>query len=84
MVAVLAPPPPPVPPAKTLPPGAAITLTVLAVYVTLMLLGVFILRLQVFVDAVCRGTDDARGVALTFDDGPCPINTPKVLDMLDR
>lgn len=61
-----------------------ITLSVLAVYVTLMFLGVFFLRLQVFVDAVCRGPEDARGVALTFDDGPCPINTPKVLDMLDR
>jgi peptidoglycan/xylan/chitin deacetylase (PgdA/CDA1 family) len=61
-----------------------ITLAVLTVYVTLLLLGVFFLRLQVFVDAVCHGTDDARGVALTFDDGPCPIHTPKVLDMLDR
>lgn len=61
-----------------------VTISVLAAYVTLLLLGVFFLRLQMFVDAVCHGTDDARGVALTFDDGPCPIHTPQVLDMLDR
>lgn len=60
-----------------------VTLVALHVYVALMLCGVFVLRLQMFVDAVCRGTDDARGVALTFDDGPCPMHTPKVLDMLD-
>ncbi len=63
---------------------AHITLAALAVYVTLLLLGVFFLRLQMFVDAVCHGTADVRGVALTFDDGPCPIHTPRVLDMLDR
>jgi peptidoglycan/xylan/chitin deacetylase (PgdA/CDA1 family) len=61
-----------------------IILTVLFVYVAVLLSGVFFLRLRMFVDAVCHGTDDSRGVALTFDDGPCPIHTPQVLDMLDR
>lgn len=61
-----------------------ITLAALHAYVALLLLGVFFLRLQMFVDAVCHGTDDARGVALTFDDGPCPIHTPRILDMLDK
>jgi peptidoglycan-N-acetylglucosamine deacetylase len=61
-----------------------ITLTALGIYVTLMMLGVFFLRLRVFVDAVCHGTNDARGVALTFDDGPCPEHTPQVLDLLDK
>jgi len=61
-----------------------ITIAALAIYVALLLLGVFFLRLQMFVDAVCHGAEDARGVALTFDDGPCPIHTPQVLDMLDR
>lgn len=61
-----------------------ITLVALHAYVALLLFGVFFLRLQMFVDAVCHGTDDARGVALTFDDGPCPIHTPQVLDMLDK
>lgn len=61
-----------------------ITLSALCVYVTLLLLGVFFLRLQIFVDAVCHGTSETRGVALTFDDGPCPIHTPQVLDLLDK
>jgi peptidoglycan-N-acetylglucosamine deacetylase len=61
-----------------------VTIAALTAYVTLLLLGVFFLRLQMFVDAVCHGTDDSRGVALTFDDGPCPIHTPQVLELLDR
>ncbi len=61
-----------------------ITLVVLQAYVALLLVGVFFLRLQMFVDAVCHGGHDVRGVALTFDDGPCPIHTPKILDMLDE
>ncbi|HWL85094.1 MAG TPA: polysaccharide deacetylase family protein [Polyangiaceae bacterium] len=52
-------------------------------YLALILLGVFILRWRVFVDAVTRGPRDARGVALTFDDGPDPVWTPRVLDALD-
>lgn len=61
-----------------------ITLATLAAYTAIVLSGVFILRLRMFVDAVCRGPDDARGVALTFDDGPNPTHTPKVLDLLDQ
>jgi peptidoglycan-N-acetylglucosamine deacetylase len=61
-----------------------IALTALGLYLTLLLCGVFFLRLGVFVDAVCRGPADARGVALTFDDGPSPEHTPKVLDLLDK
>lgn len=59
--------------------GAAI-----AAYVALILCGVFFLRLGMFVDVVWRGPTDARGVALTFDDGPSPEHTPKVLDLLDQ
>nr|QVV57671.1 peptidoglycan-N-acetylglucosamine deacetylase [Myxococcales bacterium] len=61
-----------------------IALTALGVYLALMLCGVFFLRLRVFVDAVCEGPEDARGVALTFDDGPSPLSTPQVLDLLDE
>src|SRR5262249_55781480 len=52
-------------------------------YVALVLSGVFVLRLRVFVDAVVHGPRGARGVALTFDDGPDPIWTPRVLEALD-
>ncbi|MFO0761882.1 MAG: polysaccharide deacetylase family protein [Byssovorax sp.] len=53
-------------------------------YLVLILCGVFFLRLQMFVDVLCRGPKDARGVALTFDDGPSPEHTPKVLALLEE
>lgn len=53
-------------------------------YLAIVLCGVFILRLGMFVDVLWRGPDDARGVALTFDDGPSPEHTPRVLDLLDE
>ncbi len=36
-----------------------------------------------FADALVCGPHDARGVALTFDDGPHPLHTKEVLDILD-
>ncbi len=61
--------------------GAALAFVL---YSGVILTGVFALRLRMFVDAVTRGPDGARGVALTFDDGPDPATTPRVLDVLDR
>lgn len=55
-----------------------------AAYALLIGAGVGILRLGMFVDVVWRGPGDARGVALTFDDGPSPDHTPKILDLLDQ
>lgn len=40
-------------------------------------------RSQLFGSTVCR-TDSPRKLALTFDDGPNPKITPKLLDLLDR
>ncbi len=54
----------------------------LAAYAGLVLGGVLRLRWRVFVDAVVRGPRGARGVALTFDDGPHPRWTPRVLETL--
>ncbi|MEO6420520.1 MAG: polysaccharide deacetylase family protein [Polyangiaceae bacterium] len=53
-------------------------------YVAFLLFAVLNLNLGVFVDAVVRGPRDARGVALTFDDGPDPIWTRRVMDALDE
>jgi peptidoglycan/xylan/chitin deacetylase (PgdA/CDA1 family) len=53
-------------------------------YVALLLGGVFVLRWRVFVDAIVRGPRDSRGVVLTFDDGPHPRWTPRVLEILDK
>jgi len=40
-------------------------------------------RAQLFGPAICR-TNSARKLALTFDDGPNPTITPKLLDLLGR
>src|SRR5947208_16711141 len=40
-------------------------------------------RSQLFGRTICR-TNSARKLALTFDDGPNPAMTPKLLDLLDR
>jgi peptidoglycan/xylan/chitin deacetylase (PgdA/CDA1 family) len=40
-------------------------------------------RSQLFGKTVCR-TNSPRKLALTFDDGPNPAITPKLLDLLDR
>lgn len=53
-------------------------------YLALLLGGVFVLRWRVFVDAVVRGPAGARGVVLTFDDGPHPEWTPRVLQVLAK
>jgi peptidoglycan-N-acetylglucosamine deacetylase len=60
------------------------SVAMLAAYVTLVLAGVFVLRWRVFVDAVVRGPDGAPGVVLTFDDGPHPSWTPRILEALSR
>jgi peptidoglycan/xylan/chitin deacetylase (PgdA/CDA1 family) len=39
---------------------------------------------QLFGDYVARVDTNDRVVALTFDDGPDPFHTPKVLDVLDQ
>ncbi len=60
----------------------SVTLVALAAYVALLGSGVAFLRLGMFVDVVWRGPAEARGVALTFDDGPSPEHTPQVLALL--
>jgi peptidoglycan/xylan/chitin deacetylase (PgdA/CDA1 family) len=64
------------------PPLAVAALATLA-YVGWILAGVFVLRLRMFADAIVHGPSGARGFALTFDDGPDPVTTPRVLDALD-
>jgi peptidoglycan/xylan/chitin deacetylase (PgdA/CDA1 family) len=66
------------------PPPLEWALLALGVYAALLFSGVLVLRLRVFVDALVRGPAGARGVALTFDDGPHPLWTPHVLDVLAK
>lgn len=65
------------------PPPLPVAVAVALGYVAVVLSGVFVLRLRMFADAVVRGPKEARGIALTFDDGPDPVHTRKVLDVLD-
>jgi peptidoglycan/xylan/chitin deacetylase (PgdA/CDA1 family) len=65
------------------PPPLGVAALALVAYVALVTVGVLVLSLRMFVDAVTRGPKDARGVALTFDDGPDPVTTSAVLDALD-
>ena len=38
----------------------------------------------VYLKALCKGSPARKAVALTFDDGPDEVMTPKVLDVLKR
>lgn len=66
------------------PPPTWLAVSALVGYVALVTFGVTLSRLSMFADVVTMGPPDARGVALTFDDGPDPQSTPKVLEMLDE
>jgi peptidoglycan/xylan/chitin deacetylase (PgdA/CDA1 family) len=54
------------------------------IYVTLFALGMSRIGLQFFCPAICRGTPGQKRIALTFDDGPDPVATPALLDLLHR
>jgi peptidoglycan/xylan/chitin deacetylase (PgdA/CDA1 family) len=67
---------------RSVPLGAAVGAAI--AYAAIVLAGVLFLRLRMFVDAITRGPAGARGVVLTFDDGPDPVHTAVALDALDR
>jgi len=61
-----------------------VALAAFVAYVAIALLGVFVPRLEMFADILWRGPCDLPEVALTFDDGPHPEHTPRVLGLLDE
>jgi peptidoglycan/xylan/chitin deacetylase (PgdA/CDA1 family) len=65
------------------PPPLWLALAVLFAYLAIVSIAVTQLRLQVFVDALISGPPGQKTIALTFDDGPDPTSTPKILDALD-
>jgi peptidoglycan-N-acetylglucosamine deacetylase len=56
----------------------------LVAYLAIILTGVLTPRLAMFAPVVSRGTSGRPEIALTFDDGPSPRTTPKVLAELAR
>src|SRR5260221_5615276 len=65
-------------------PPLGVTVPLALVLAVLINLGTYFPNLEVFVDAVSRGPRGAKGVALTFDDGPHAVHTRTVLDLLDE
>jgi peptidoglycan/xylan/chitin deacetylase (PgdA/CDA1 family) len=55
-----------------------------AAYLVLFGMGVCILRLNYFIRSFHRGSKSKNNVTLTFDDGPDPSGTPKLLSVLSR
>lgn len=66
---------------STVPQSAAIPLTL---FLLACLIAPFLPRWSFFLPLISRGGRNARGVALTFDDGPFPASTPMLLDLLAR
>src|SRR6185436_18560345 len=60
----------------------AVALSALVGYLSLCVLGALVPRLEMFGDVVWRGDATSNGVALTFDDGPNPATTPRILELL--
>jgi peptidoglycan/xylan/chitin deacetylase (PgdA/CDA1 family)/SAM-dependent methyltransferase len=56
----------------------------LALFVLSVVVAPFLPRSSYFLPVTWRGRKGAKGVALTFDDGPDPAVTPALLDLLDR
>ena len=54
----------------------------LGIYLILLALGICMVRLGYFVRSFCRGRQPGAGVVLTFDDGPDPSGTEKLLGVL--
>jgi peptidoglycan/xylan/chitin deacetylase (PgdA/CDA1 family)/ubiquinone/menaquinone biosynthesis C-methylase UbiE len=63
---------------------ARLAIVPLAAFSFACLVAPFFPRLSFFLPIVGRGKKGAKGVALTFDDGPDPAVTPALLDLLDR
>ncbi|MGC1403581.1 MAG: polysaccharide deacetylase family protein [Thermodesulfobacteriota bacterium] len=51
-------------------------------YILICIFGVAILKLNFFVQAICRGDSTEKLVTLTFDDGPGTEGTPTLLEIL--
>jgi peptidoglycan/xylan/chitin deacetylase (PgdA/CDA1 family) len=61
----------------------ALAWTAFALYVAIAVIGVLVPQLEMFGAVVRQGDDAGNRVALTFDDGPHPATTPRVLAALE-
>lgn len=64
---------------------AAITITIaISALIGVMLYASFHIGSGIYVRTLCRARTTRRAIALTFDDGPHPERTPRVLDALRK
>ncbi len=61
-----------------------VSVSAMLAYFALATVGVLVPQLEMFGDVLWRGPSDKNWVALTFDDGPNPTTTRRVLAILDR
>lgn len=62
-----------------------VILSVLAIsYIILALYGSFRISSNIFLKVKCRSKTLRKGLLLTFDDGPDPVNTQKILEILEK
>lgn len=61
---------------------ARLALVPAALFLLLFLIAPFIYRFGFFLPVISRGCSGRKIVALTFDDGPDPVTTPLLLDLL--
>jgi peptidoglycan/xylan/chitin deacetylase (PgdA/CDA1 family) len=66
------------------PPPMWLAVSLLVSYLALCIGGVTFSRYGMFADVVTLGPKDTEAAALTFDDGPDPRSTPRILDLLDE
>jgi peptidoglycan/xylan/chitin deacetylase (PgdA/CDA1 family) len=59
-----------------------IAIAALVGYLALTVVGVLVPQLEMFGDVSWQGDGSTNGVALTFDDGPHPVTTRRILDVL--
>lgn len=52
-------------------------------FVAINIVGSANIRLNYFLRSYCRSTTSKKEIAITFDDGPHPAITPKLIDLLD-
>lgn len=51
-------------------------------YLLALFLGSYRVNSQFFIPTICRARINEKKIALTFDDGPLPKHTPRILEML--
>ena len=57
--------------------GALVT-----IYIGIQTYGSMVVSSQIFIPTTCRGDRKSNAVAITFDDGPLPLLTEKILEIL--